>query len=396
MRFACDACGKKYSTSDEPAPGKIYKLRCKACGHVIVVRAQAGTSTALPLAAPGGPGEVAAGGAPASHASEPTEEGAVLDELPPLPPLTAAGGGPEPGPRAGGSGSGGPAGGYVELFGDGTTDRHLVGRVGERLAEAARASLPEGSLAGGAQDPLAPRVAGPASPPRPEPGPGPPPRPAPAPPGAPRRSHMGAVIALGVAALVAITAVALLRTGRKAQAPPPATPPAAPAPATPSARVEEPAPAPPPAAEPAPRDEAEKKPGRPRPAERKAEPRPAAAAEAPRPAAEERTESREVRLTDAESALPPEVVQRVVNANRKAFAACIAAAESSGVRLDGRKVALRLTVVPAGTVTYPTLDDVTLNSTEMGQCLKNSARLMIFPKFKGDPIHLEVPLQLSP
>jgi hypothetical protein len=31
----------------------------------------------------------------------------------------------------------------------------------------------------------------------------------------------------------------------------------------------------------------------------------------------------------------------------------------------------------------------------MGQCLKSAARLMIFPKFKGDPFHYEVPLVLG-
>ncbi len=117
-------------------------------------------------------------------------------------------------------------------------------------------------------------------------------------------------------------------------------------------------------------------------------------AAAPPPPPEPRTETREVQLPDAESALTPEVVQKVINANRKAFAGCIAAA-GSDVKMDGRKVALKLTVNANGAVTYPTLDDVTLNPTEMGQCLKSAARLMIFPKFKGDPFHVEVPLTLS-
>ena len=63
--------------------------------------------------------------------------------------------------------------------------------------------------------------------------------------------------------------------------------------------------------------------------------------------------------------------------------------------LDGRQVALRVTINGNGTVTYPTLDDQSLNAVELGQCLKSAARLMIFPKFKGDPFHVEVPLTLS-
>ena len=99
-------------------------------------------------------------------------------------------------------------------------------------------------------------------------------------------------------------------------------------------------------------------------------------------------------LPDAEQALTPEVVQKVINANRKAFAGCISTA-SNNVKLDGRRVVLKLTVNSSGAVTYPTLDDQTLNSTDLGQCLKSAARLMIFPKFKGDPFHVEVPLTLS-
>ena len=53
---------------------------------------------------------------------------------------------------------------------------------------------------------------------------------------------------------------------------------------------------------------------------------------------------------------------------------------------------LRLNIQPSGAVTYPTLDDVTLNGTELGSCLKSAARLMVFPKFKGDTLHVEVPL----
>ena len=38
MKFSCERCGKKYATAESPAPGKVYKLKCKACGHVIVVK----------------------------------------------------------------------------------------------------------------------------------------------------------------------------------------------------------------------------------------------------------------------------------------------------------------------------------------------------------------------
>ena len=43
MRIFCDSCGAKYSIADEKVMGKVFKIRCKKCSHVIVVR---GTSAA--------------------------------------------------------------------------------------------------------------------------------------------------------------------------------------------------------------------------------------------------------------------------------------------------------------------------------------------------------------
>lgn len=42
MKFSCERCGKRYATADTPAPGRIYKIKCKACGHLIVVKASTG------------------------------------------------------------------------------------------------------------------------------------------------------------------------------------------------------------------------------------------------------------------------------------------------------------------------------------------------------------------
>ena len=38
MKLVCDACAAKYSISDDKVAGKIFKIRCKKCSHVIVVR----------------------------------------------------------------------------------------------------------------------------------------------------------------------------------------------------------------------------------------------------------------------------------------------------------------------------------------------------------------------
>src|SRR5687768_11052713 len=38
MKLVCDSCGTKYSISDEKIAGKAFKIRCKTCSHVMVVR----------------------------------------------------------------------------------------------------------------------------------------------------------------------------------------------------------------------------------------------------------------------------------------------------------------------------------------------------------------------
>ncbi|HET9551359.1 MAG TPA: AgmX/PglI C-terminal domain-containing protein [Anaeromyxobacteraceae bacterium] len=433
MKFVCDRCGKKYATAEDPAPGKVYKLRCKACGHLIVVKAQAGTSTAIPaltsaeLAGAAPPEiELDVGEAvPIEHTPSPArahaptplppeveqaiEAVAPVPSEPPLPPppapekdeladFAAAAAEVIGAPAAGAA----AASGYVDLFAEGAPPPAAPAPHDDPFMAAARASLPDGYGAAGGPDPFA----APPAAPHPAPEPAHTPSRAAALPKAPPPKKSGApvaLIAVGLVVLIGITAFAVMQGSKKAPAPPPPPPVAvAPAPAPEPAKPE-PAPEPPKAVEPAPQPAPEPpkpkavakkpEPPKPKPVERKPEPPKVAAAPPPKP--EPKVETREVQLPDAESALSPDVVQKVIGANRKAFTTCIAAAKGKGVTLDGRKVALRLTVNPNGAVTYPTLDDVTLNSTEMGQCLKSAARLMIFPKFKGDPFHVEVPLTLS-
>lgn len=57
MKFSCEGCGKRYATADEPVPGRVYKLACKRCGHLIVVRAPATVVAPVPPAPPVAPVE---------------------------------------------------------------------------------------------------------------------------------------------------------------------------------------------------------------------------------------------------------------------------------------------------------------------------------------------------
>jgi predicted Zn finger-like uncharacterized protein len=50
MKIVCDSCGTKYSISDDKVRGKVFKIRCKKCSHIIVVRGNETASAAAPAA----------------------------------------------------------------------------------------------------------------------------------------------------------------------------------------------------------------------------------------------------------------------------------------------------------------------------------------------------------
>lgn len=52
MKIVCDACQAKYSISDDKVQGKVFKIRCKKCSNIIVVRGGAGAGAAEPAAPP--------------------------------------------------------------------------------------------------------------------------------------------------------------------------------------------------------------------------------------------------------------------------------------------------------------------------------------------------------
>src|SRR5437879_8971908 len=62
MKIVCDNCATKYSIADEKVRGKVFKIRCKKCSHIIVVRGGAdgnveASRDAGPAADGGFPGE---------------------------------------------------------------------------------------------------------------------------------------------------------------------------------------------------------------------------------------------------------------------------------------------------------------------------------------------------
>ena len=52
MKIVCDACQAKYSISDDKVQGKVFKIRCKKCSNIIVVRGGAHAGDAAEAPAP--------------------------------------------------------------------------------------------------------------------------------------------------------------------------------------------------------------------------------------------------------------------------------------------------------------------------------------------------------
>lgn len=50
MKIVCDACQAKYSIADEKIQGKAFKIRCKKCNHIIVVKTGGDAAVAAPAA----------------------------------------------------------------------------------------------------------------------------------------------------------------------------------------------------------------------------------------------------------------------------------------------------------------------------------------------------------
>lgn len=51
MKIVCDACSAKYSIADEKVRGKVFKIRCKKCSNIIVVRGSSGADAGAQPAA---------------------------------------------------------------------------------------------------------------------------------------------------------------------------------------------------------------------------------------------------------------------------------------------------------------------------------------------------------
>ena len=99
---------------------------------------------------------------------------------------------------------------------------------------------------------------------------------------------------------------------------------------------------------------------------------------------------------NAKSALDPGAAEKVVAANRKAFDTCVSRALRVNPSLKlARRATLVVTVQPSGTVSRAYLAEEEVDRTDLGACLSDTARRMVFPSFDGEPVDVAMPLSLS-
>ena len=90
-------------------------------------------------------------------------------------------------------------------------------------------------------------------------------------------------------------------------------------------------------------------------------------------------------------------VRQTMGASASAYSACVTRAvkDSPGLKVDGKRATLMLTIKPSGVVQSAWIAEADLDKSMLGKCLVSTARRMVFPAFSGDPIDVSVPLALS-
>ncbi|ADO74141.1 AgmX/PglI C-terminal domain-containing protein [Stigmatella aurantiaca] len=93
---------------------------------------------------------------------------------------------------------------------------------------------------------------------------------------------------------------------------------------------------------------------------------------------------------------PQEEVLRVVANSQSAIQGCVEKELRKNPSFRGGKVVLTATVGTSGAVKKASLDRKELDKSPVGDCIKKSAKRMVFPAFEaGEDVDLEIPLVLS-
>jgi len=428
--FACDRCGRRYSVPDERVQGRAFRVTCKSCGNVIVVR------PAAAAAAPAAPAVPQAGGG-AADLQDPFAAAATAPAAPAPPARPAAPRPASPPPRAASPAPQAPVRAAPPAPGPSAAAPRRNGSppgparppaavtaVASRSAEDTSRALTTAEMAWMSAD--ASRAAAPAAGPEPEiaitePAQGPAGRAERKGPGILRIVLAAFILGLAAAAVVAFVVRPALRS--KPRPPPravvaaPSPPPAVPAPpaATPEPPIvasPQPASATVPAAEP---PAAPPAPARQVGPGARFEPGTVKIARVRR-REQHRLAGKDRRLLDLlarkhDEAAPPEpvekldldtarsldpaAVERVLGESQGAFSGCVTRAVKVAGLPDARRATLLLTVAGSGEVSTAWVAEADVSRTRLGKCLVGAARRLVFPAFEGDPVDVSVPLTLE-
>ncbi len=90
-------------------------------------------------------------------------------------------------------------------------------------------------------------------------------------------------------------------------------------------------------------------------------------------------------------------VRQTMATSANAYSACVSRTmkENPGLRLEGTRATLMLTIRPSGVVRSAWIAEAELDKSPLGKCLAGVARRMVFPAFSGDPIDVSAPLALT-
>jgi hypothetical protein len=101
-----------------------------------------------------------------------------------------------------------------------------------------------------------------------------------------------------------------------------------------------------------------------------------------------------LQLDTAAQALDETQIAQTFADNHKAFDACFSRAlrQNPSLRLDGRKIVASFVIRPEGAVSDPSIDDRQIDQSSLGSCLKAVCGRLVFPAFEGNPIQVDAPL----
>jgi hypothetical protein len=98
---------------------------------------------------------------------------------------------------------------------------------------------------------------------------------------------------------------------------------------------------------------------------------------------------------DGTPGLDEKVIAETVGKNLKAFQICTETELRRNPSFKGGKIKLTLTIGSSGIVTHSGIDKPAIERSDLGTCLKEKAKKIVFPKFQGDAFDVEVPLVLA-